>query len=1771
MGKMIVRYLDPNTKKYENATVADVGDLSKLTTAVKTDLVSAINALSISGGSGTAELNQKIEDINTQIDLIKTGGLTEKELAQLEAEIGKNLDAINNLIKDSETSLTLDFGNKLTAQATQLQEKLAAETAIINQKITDEKLLLQKDVDEKLAAARAETDTQIGNAKLDYDAKIADVNTAVDSAKTSIAATEAELTATKKKLANIDLDQTTLTQTVDKINGELINKVNSTEFDKVETTIAEHTTELIQNKKAIEAKASKDALDLATQRITKAEADIKLTSEGLESRVTKKEMHTELEKIERFGKNLIRNSRNYRGWNIPAGVSISSETFRHCQISTVTADSAFTTTELEDLKIGTTYTASVFAKVDNETESVKAMFYEQAANEMLCDFVDNNVKTGWQRFFVSFVAKAESQAISFRFKGLTSTNKGYFSAPKVEKGAENTDWQPHIDDDSERITETNTSLKQQSDRITTLAEKTEKIGEDLTVAKTSIDQTSESVKTQATKITELDGKITETNAQLEVANDKIGTKVSKTDVGEIIGQIHVDNKNRVLNSDFQRKFENWNNVNRLFTIETIENVDYVCVNRTGLTAPNVASLDSDKFYVQNGERLMIGFDLINVGTPSLDDDRLLTLELFDMKDIRVGSKTFRMAELKESGKNGLATRLAGIYTVDRPDAVKASIKLHLYKNGYIKFSRLSLQNGDIESTDWLPAPEDDRYIQAKLETSINQTADKVSFAATKADVNALTGRVDSATSRLDIAAGQIGSLVTKTDKTNEQVSSLEQTAGKIQTTIVDVQKNVDDMEIGGRNLCLNTADPQTIVGENKVGQVAEKRYKFSFGEIKNYDGKSKDPFIISFDWEATKGATGKFYPHFTNTPWTFGASNQFTGELSGRYIFAFKSSDEWKAGIANGIFIGLDNFSGSLTIKNFKFEKGNKATDWSPAPEDMATEEKVSKLEQTVDGFKTSVAKDYATKTEVNTDVSAANKKITETNQALARVNETVTTNQGKISQLEQNVDGFKTTVSADFAKKTDVNAVGVTANAAKTAADKANRSVDVINGQIVETNNKVTQLEQNVNGFKTTVSATYATKTDLGNTNQTVATTNSKVSQLEQNVNGFKTTVANNYASKVDLDNLEIGGRNLITNSESLPMMMYRPFTNKATSITSAPTPMDDGWQRFVLRVPGINNGTEILPNPDKPYDTQIGSTYTQSIEVRTDIKPIANAKGQWAWYFFDGTGHRYSDIIVRQLGETHYKLSSTFTVTGTKSQFPVLRTMDITNLHSIFPYHTQGTYLDFKNAKLEKGTKATDWSPAPEDTIVGGKNLLVESDSISGYVDGNGAVNPAPQACHQVMKTLTPVGSNDTLLYQLWNPKGIASSNTNRVAFFTNAQAFISYYTLPTLNGNSYQKAQIIPPPNAAFMRLGAIMGPTNGAKDPSIKVKFEIGTKPTDWSPAPEDTASEISQIKQTASEFSVELKNKLGDGKTITTLFRMENGKTLLRSDLIKLDGNVNVTGDFSAPKVVCDFKDVPSSVLYKGKDTGTASIANGRFVLDWTRKYENESQFAESLKNRLGFSGRTTMNWDGLKAYQCYKNGFIQRENSFTPEGIRLKKYDLVSGTIYNGADAFLDAEGLLDLHYKSSGWAFGTRLNDVITTDTCTGEDKVIAFPAYKCTEVKPTMKGLSNLVRPMYDAEQNWIGGFQFQQPGYYQVSFSATIELSDKAWGRYTFIALRQNGQVLNQAFGVNNGQAVLDCVVKIDKPMSDTVDFLLGMYGMQIRLWSVHGHVFFLRSLD
>ena len=217
------------------------------------------------------------------------------------------------------------------------------------------------------------------------------------------------------------------------------------------------------------------------------------------------------------------------------------------------------------------------------------------------------------------------------------------------------------------------------------------------------------------------------------------------------------------------------------------------------------------------------------------------------------------------------------------------------KTNTLQISGIKLETGNLP-TDWTPAPED---IQA------------------------------------DITSAQTSA---NTANTN---------AGKAQNTADTANSAINNLSIGGRNLVINSKNQQVYIGVNASNDFGKFLYILANGNntggLYNSFGVNM-PMAISFDWSITgSNISGSFFPQWNTSPWfintdTVQAVTVSSTNTSGHYSYVGKVLSSWSSTSATALTIRTDNLQGTLTLTNFKFEKGNKPTDWTPAPEDVQAE-----------------------------------------------------------------------------------------------------------------------------------------------------------------------------------------------------------------------------------------------------------------------------------------------------------------------------------------------------------------------------------------------------------------------------------------------------------------------------------------------------------------------------------------------------------------------------------------------------------------------------------------------------------------------------------------------------------------------------------------------------------------------------------------------------------------------------------------------------------------
>ena len=252
------------------------------------------------------------------------------------------------------------------------------------------------------------------------------------------------------------------------------------------------------------------------------------------------------------------------------------------------------------------------------------------------------------------------------------------------------------------------------------------------------------------------------------------------------------------------------------------------------------------------------------------------------------------------------------------------------------------------------------------------TADTAKANAATAQATADTAKANAKTAQDDVNA--LKNRVTSAETSIKQNSD----AIALRATKTEVTSAIDGISVGGRNYYTNTGDTfsfnshsENIIAENLDGGII----KVTKNSVDNWLSTksivtpnfikahftSGEMIILSVDIKIDSGATGipsifmctnngykDFIPQTLSEEWT---------RLSTKPFAYTDIGDEHTANTA--IHFGFSGCKGVFYLKRPKVEKGNKATDWSPAPEDLVAESKTytdAQLKISSDGITASVS-----------------------------------------------------------------------------------------------------------------------------------------------------------------------------------------------------------------------------------------------------------------------------------------------------------------------------------------------------------------------------------------------------------------------------------------------------------------------------------------------------------------------------------------------------------------------------------------------------------------------------------------------------------------------------------------------------------------------------------------------------------------------------------------------------------------------------------------------
>ena len=510
---------------------------------------------------------------------------------------------------------------------------------------------------------------------------------------------------------------------------------------------------------------------------------------------------------------------------------------------------------------------------------------------------------------------------------------------------------------------------------------------------------------------------------------------------------------------------------------------------------------------------------------------------------------------------------------------------------------------------------------------------------------------------------------------------------------------LENVEVGGRNYALSTAAADkvlTVSGNNQTKSV-------TLDVSSSLDLKQGDALIIACDLDIVNATSmyGKPYPRIgvelsvTYSDNTIGYFSAWYDEavkdapktLKRRLVAKHTVAKDVKA--VRGLIVQARyQTSESIKVSNVKLERGTVATDWSPAPEDSnADASALSALSAELTAYKAAqVETDKAQTEEIRAAKAVASgnqAEITRLQTAKAEKDEVATIARSALSaEWKRDADNAKTAavaaavadakVKADAAQAAAERAAQAKADAAQAAAaaDAKTKSDAAKAAAIADAAAKDAQIKREA-------AADAKAKADkaLADAKSYSDTASAKIDRLAETVSrndAARSSEINTLTAK--LESVEVGGRNYALSTGTAGKVLTVSGNNQTKNVTIDVSSALDLKQGDSLI---ISCDIELV-NATSPY----GKPYPR-IGAEFSVTYADNSIGYFAaWY--DEAVSGTTKTLKQRIVAKHTVAKEVKALRGIIVQAR---------------YQTSDS-IKVSGVKLERGTVATDWSPAPEDS---------------------------------------------------------------------------------------------------------------------------------------------------------------------------------------------------------------------------------------------------------------------------------------------------------------------------------------------------------------------------------------------------------------------------------------------------------------------------------------
>lgn len=580
------------------------------------------------------------------------------------------------------------------------------------------------------------------------------------------------------------------------------------------------------------------------------------------------------------------------------------------------------------------------------------------------------------------------------------------------------------------------------------------------------------------------------------------------------------------------------------------------------------------------------------------------------------------------------------------------------------------------------------------------------------------------------------------------IENMEEIKKDLQQQLNDAKKAFDEIEIGGRNLALKTAELKELTATS-----VRLRYDLNNEVLRNNIGKE---ITISFD--AKFNSNKDFSAYILQLPGDYVVnSTTIAGGTDKWKKFSFTGNIKPEAEFTTNAQFTLATTDYGA-IRNLKVELGNIATDWTPAPED--TDNKITNINQSITNIEGQL------KSTVNKDTfDLLNKTVTQQGTTLEQTANKLSSKADKsvVDTLSGTVKNHGTQITQtaeDVASKADKSLLDevsgtikkqgtlISQNATDIALRAKTSDLNSVTGRVTKAESAIKVNAGEISSRVKDVDYQTDKKGIIGRLSGAESSITQQSKLISSKVSSTELTQA--------IDDIELGGENLIPKADLPKDMSHWGTWNDTTSLHKS------GWYPDYLWVNDVNgaeNGSLAAQSQILTEKVIKGQEYTLSF-IATDLRNV-HEDMRYCYMINNISGepnHFLRGVKRKEIGlETSYNADGIpmylYYVTF-KSDI----TADVKILAGSRKITSSAARFYIKDIKLEKGNKPTGFSLSTkglEDRIVSHDTKFEQTDKQL-----------------SLKATMTDVNKSDKTLSQALSELIIDSSNGLKFSYDSNGR---------------------------------------------------------------------------------------------------------------------------------------------------------------------------------------------------------------------------------------------------------------------------------------------------------------------------------------------------------------------------------------------------------------